>query len=72
MSSEEAELEAIRAAKASLQRNLLRHSPDDLMREQAARLLERHGLPDTMRPALELGLVEASAKAWGNSSSGGH
>ncbi|MBX6376338.1 MAG: hypothetical protein IRZ13_19195, partial [Acetobacteraceae bacterium] len=54
----EADLEAIRNARASLARDLATNDPKE-MEGEARTLLRRHGLPDRLLRPLALGLLEA-------------
>jgi integrase len=60
----EADLEAIRAARRSLARDLADNRPDDLTEDEADALISRHGLPTHLRSRLALGLMEVGLRAW--------
>jgi hypothetical protein len=60
----EADLWAIRQAKASLTSNLARNDADELMEAEADRLLAEHRLPPELRQRLLTGLLEAAIKGW--------
>lgn len=59
----EADLRAIRDARASMSQRLAGNDPMD-MEDEAARLLRRHGLPDNLLRPLAMGLLEVAVKAW--------
>ncbi len=61
----DADLAAIRQARASLENDLARNDPDDLMSAEADNLLARYGIPVDLRPKLIAGLLEAAIRAWG-------
>jgi integrase len=62
-SATEADLQAIRNARAGLAHDLATNSPTDL-EEEAARRLRRYELPEHLLRPLTLGLLEATIRAW--------
>ena len=59
----EADLGAIRDARASLARDLAENSPKE-MGDYATDLLRKHGLPDSLHSHLTAGLIEAAISRW--------
>lgn len=60
----DADLAAIRGARASLAADLTGNRPDDLMEDAADDLLARYGLPDHLRRRLLVGMLEATIRGW--------
>lgn len=59
----DADLRAIREARASMAQRIADNDPMEL-EDEAARLLRRHGLPEHLLRPLAMGLLEVAAKAW--------
>jgi hypothetical protein len=62
--AQEADLQAIRDARASLARDLATNNPDDMLEDAARRLLTLHGLSEEMLRPLMLGLMETGIRRW--------
>jgi integrase len=59
----EADLRAIREARASMAQRIADNDPMET-EDEAAMLLRRHGLPEALLRPLAMGLLEVAAKAW--------
>lgn len=60
----EADLKVIRAAKTDFERSLAENRPNDMIEDDAERLLCQHGLPMSLKQALVYGLMEVAHRRW--------